>query len=442
MSVHQPGHSAQSPDKSQVPDAVPGSFPFTERELTTHVFSLTRSYFADFRHHETHVLYGGRLSSRHRWISSGDVKDEKPEPWGYGSHIEDTSLHCGHVLAALLDAHDARPDPYLRENIDKTFRALKLIGSLPETHPKPGKPALVGLVPRGPHPDDVSAYYDDSSLDQHTTYIISLARYANSSLATEEDREWIRQSLGKVGRRLEKHSWSIKRADGVTEAHVGFSWKGFNSHHASILLPSVYALYKGTGNSHWLKTYEAFLSESNGLRWERLHAGPHVRVNGHPIYANQGGFRLNALYHFEGEPERKEVIHDLLRYTTEIQMTRDFPGPMYRRFRSEETWEQLREVCDWTDRELHGAEMAWRMFRPDMLGDSLAVLAHVRFPLGGYYMVLLSDRPEMIGPHLGQMWEMLRDVDLRKVGAAETNYLFTAVGLHIYAFYFRQLKSR
>ncbi len=420
-----------------------GSFPFTEEELTTHVFSLARHYFADFRQPKTYVLYGARLSSKHRWTSSADVKAGKPKPWGYGSRIADTSLHCGHMLVALLDAYEARPDPFLKDNIGKTFEALKLIGSLPETHPKPGKPALIGLVPRGPHPDDVSAYYDDSSMDQHTTYIISLARYANSSLAAAEDKAWIRQSLEKVGRRLEKYGWSIKRGDGETQAHVGFSWKGYSSQHASILLPAVYALYKGTGNEHWLKTYEAFMSEKGGLRWKRLHPGPHVKINGHPIYANQGAFRLNALYHFETSPERKAVLYDMLGYIAEIQMKRDFPGPMYRRFHSEETWRQLRQTCHWPGRELHGADEAWSLFRPAMLdGPPLAVLAHVRFPLGGFYMVLMSEHPDMIRSHLAQIWRMLNIVDLNKISAGETNYLFTVVGLQVYAFYFREQERR
>jgi len=421
------------------------SLPFTGGELVAHVFSLAREYFADFRHPETHVLYGARLSTKHRWTSPDDVKAEKPAPWGYGSRIADTSLHCGHMLVALLDAHEARPDPFLKENVEKTFQALKLIGSLPETHPKPNKPALAGLVPRGPHPDDVTAYYDDSSMDQHTTYVISLARYANSSLATEEDKAWIRQSLEKVGRRLEKNGWSIKRADGHTQAHVGFSWTSYNSQHASILLPTVYALYRGTCNKHWLKAFETFVREKDGSRWNQLHPGPHVRINGHPIYANQGAFRLNALYHLDTNPERRAGVRDLLRYTTELQMSRPFPGPMYRKFHSDEKWRQLRRTWNWPGDELHGSEAAWSRFQPAMLDDSLAVLAHVRFPLSGFHMVLLSEQPDMIRTYLVQIWRMLNTVDLAKVAAGETNYLFTVAGLHVYAFHFgshKQLEAK
>jgi hypothetical protein len=283
----------------------------------------------------------------------------------------------------------------------------------------------------------MTAYYDDSSMDQHTTYVIALARYANSSLASEEDKAWIRQSLEQVGRRLEQNGWSIKRADGRTQAHVGFSWTGFNSQHASILLPAVYALYRGTGNEHWLRAFDTFIREKDGERWKQLHPGPHVRLNAHPIYANQGAFRLSALYRLDANPERRAVIFDLLRYTAELQMARDFPGPMYRQFHSDEAWRQLRRKWNWADDELHGSHEAWKMFQPAMLDDPLAVLAHVRFPLAGFHMVLLSEHPEMIRAQLAEIWRMLTTVDLKKVDAGETNYLFTVAGLHLCAFHFR-----
>jgi hypothetical protein len=435
--------SDASTSESAPQDRQPTPFPFTEAELVAQVRSLATQYFADFGHPETHVLYGARYSTKQHWTSPADVKNEKPFPWGYGSRISDTSLHCGHVLVALLDAYEARPDPFLKQHIRRTFDAIKLIGALPETHPKPGKPASIGLVPRGPHPDDMSAWYDDSSMDQHTTYVISLARFANSKLVTDDDKAWIRQSLNKVGRRLERNGWSIKRADGVTQAHVGFPWTGYISQHVSILLPTVYALYKGTGNEHWLEVFDAFLTEKGGLRWQRLHPGPHIALNSHPIYANQGSFRLNAFYRFQADPQRKAVLHDLLSYVAKLQMKRDFPGPMYRRFHSAEEWQRLRTKWDWPDDEIHGSAEAWSMYRPEMLDrDALAVLAHVRFPLSGYHMTLLSDNPELICSHVPSIWKMLTSVDLEKISAGETNYLYTVIGLHTYAFYFQQKMNR
>ncbi len=409
----------------------PLSFPFDAATLTSTVFSLARAYFKDFQDPRTGILYGARLRTKARWTSPQDVKAGKPRPWGYGSHIEDTALHCGHTLVALLDAYAARPDPFLKREAKRLFRALKRIGSV---SPVPG------LVPRGPHPDDPTAFYDDSSMDQNTTFIISLARYANSPLATAQEKEWIRWKLQRVGERLEKYGWSIRRADGVTQAHVGFSWLGFNSNHASILLPAVLALYKGTGDPHWLEAYERFSTEKGGRRWKVLRPGPHVRINAHPIYANQTAFRLNALYHFETDPERKRQIFDLLEYVAKLQLARDFPGPFYRRFHRAEEFEQARKQFGWDDAELHGALDAWRKFKPAFLDQRspLAALAHVRFPLGGFHMVLLSERRGLIAQYLPDIWKMLTTVDLKKISTGETNYLFTVVALHLYAFYFNE----
>ena len=417
----------------------------SEEEIRKTVFSLTERYLKQFQHPETGVLYGARLSGKDDWTSPEDVLAEKPKPWGYGSRIADTVLHTGHMLVAFLDAYEAgasqaKPDPRLEKQIRKLAEALKLIGNLPETHPKPGKPALEGLVPRGPHPDDLSAYFDDSSMDQHTTYIISLAIFARSSLATEADRKWIRESLGKVGRRLEKHGWSILRADGETQAHVGFSWKGFNSSHASILLPSVLALYEGTGDEHWRKTYEHFLNEYEGKRWEAVHPGPQIRINGHPIYANQNAFRVHAWYQLEDSPERKKILSGLLKQSTEMQLERDFPGEFYRKYHSAEVWKHLEETYDWGDSELRGASIAWEKFQPAMLEEKEAgvcALAHVRFPLGGFHMVLLSEQRELVREHVPAIWKMLSTVELEKIDAGETHYLFTVAALHLYAHYLR-----
>ena len=412
--------------------------PCDRDELRRRVFALMANYLRDFRHAQTHVVYGARMATRGQWTPPEEVKAGRPKPWGYGSRIEDTALHSGHLLVALLEADQARADPRLKENVRKTFQALKLIGSLPERHPKPGMPALEGLVPRGPHPDAPEAYYDDSSMDQHTTYIISLARYADSPLASEDDRAWIRQSLGKVGRRLKHYGWSIKRGDGTTQAHVGFSWTGFNSHHATILLPTVYALYRGTGDRRWLETYEKLLGEKGGLRWKLLHPGPHVRISNHPIYANQCAFRVHALYRMEGDSARKTVLRGLLRQMAEMQLRREFPGPFYKRFHSDDEWSRLRREMNWPAATLRGCDEAWRLFRPAVLDHgSLAVLAHVRFPLGGFHMVLLSEAPDLIEPRLDRIWQLLNAVDLEKIAAGETNYLFTVVALHTYAYCFR-----
>ena len=428
-----------SPRASALSTEQQRDWPFSEDELVDRVWSLSSGYFNSFRQPASNILYGARLSTKQGWTTPEGVNRDQPKPWGYGSRIADTSLHGGHILVALLDAWEARPDPFLEKNIRKIVLGLKLIGSLPERYPKARYPTLTGLVPRGPHPDDKSAWYDDSSMDQHTAYIISLARFSASSLATDTDKQWIRQSLDKVGHRLEDNLWEIKRADGVTRAHVGFPWTGYIFQHASILLPTVYALYIGTGDEHWLEVFNKFLNEKGGLRWRRLHPGPHVELNAHPIYANQGSFRLNSLYRFLSDSEKKSVVRDLLFYISQVQMDRDFPGPWYRKFHSENEWKTLSAKWGWEGDELHGSQDAWERYQPEMLDDApLAMLAHVRFPLAAYHMVMLSENSALIHTHLRSIWEMLTTIDMGKIPAGEINHLYVVVSMEIYAFYFSQ----
>lgn len=394
--------------------------------LERRTFELARDYFAEFQHPETFVLYGAKLSAKDRWTTPAEVKARQPKPWGYGSRIADTALHCGHTLVALLDAQAAAPDPYWERKAREIFQALKFIGEICPVE---------GLVPRGPHPDDRTAYYDDSSMDQHTTYIIALARYSQSGLAAAAEKDWIAGKLNAIGDRLEKHGFSIKAADGVTQSHVGFSWKGFRHNHVSILMPTLYALYKGTGNPHWLELHDAFLAERDGLRWKRLHPGEHVELNGHPIYANQNGFRLNAYLHFLDEERKRSTIGELLAQSAQMQLDRSFPGPFYRKFHSEQEWADLARRRGWPAAELRGAGEAWRLFDPAALDErgGLSALAHVRFPLGGYHLSLMSGAPEIIRRDLPTIWNMLTTVDLKKIAAAETHYLFTTVALHAHA---------
>ncbi|OHD63679.1 MAG: hypothetical protein A2096_08645 [Spirochaetes bacterium GWF1_41_5] len=409
-------------------------YPFTEKEITEKALNLTSRYFQDFAHPETFVLYGGRLSTKDKWkYKIEDIKAGKPDPWGYGSRIEDTGLHCGHMLGAFLDAYAARPDPEIAAYAKKMYSALKFIY---ECSPVPG------LVPRGPHPDDKTALYTDSSMDQHTTYIISMAMYALSPLATAEEKSFIKKSLDETGKRLKKYDYSIKQPDGVTEAHVGFSWLGFNSSHAQILLPTVYALFKGTADDFWKKEYERLADEETGKRWEFLKPGEHITLNGHPIYANQNCFRGNAFYRMLGDPQKKEIIRGLLTQCAEMQMAREYPNDFFYKFSPAEKWEALAKECGWPGSRLVSAEQAAAMYKPEFLAiadwqvRAMAKLAHIRFPLGGYHMIVTSENEELIKKYLPVIWSLMNNVDLTKIDDGETNYIFSAIAWHLYSFYF------
>ena len=426
---------AAAPLSNSLPDSVPLEQVVSAQELEAKTFSLLENYVADFGDPKTHVLYGGRLAKIDTWkYSPEQIKQRLPTPWGYGSRIEDTSLHVGHMLGALLDAYQAKPTPYIKTQIENMYSALKYIY---ESCPVPG------IVPRGPHPNDRSAYYDDSSMDQNSTFIISLSLYANSRLASEEDKAFIKKALNEVGYRLEEHGWQIVRADGKTQCHVGFHWTQMNSTGIAILLPSVYALYKGTGNEHWLEEYEKFGTEQGSKRWEIMTPGSHTTINAHPIYANQNCFRLNAFYQQLDDGAHKKIIRDLMKKSVELQLNRDFPGDLLKgKYMKAEDIAQVAEKMNWGDADLHGVVLAKNLFDKQKI-DSLkgkprdiATLAHIRFPLGAFHMIMNSEDDKLIMQYVPVIWEMLNAVDLKSIDSAETNYLFSVVALQLYAYYY------
>jgi len=190
-----------------------------------------------------------------------------------------------------------------------------------------------------------------------------------------------------------------------------------------------------------LELYEHFLAENDGGRWKQVHPGPQVKINGHPIYANQNAFRVQAWLRMEPNPERKKVIAGLLRQSVEMQLSRDFPGEFYRKYHSDEEWKALEQRYSWQGPELKGAVPAWERFDTTLFEtekDGLAALAHVRFPLGGFHMALLSEDPKLTADALPHVWKMLTSVDLESIAAGETHYLFSVVALHLYALYFRE----
>ncbi|OHD60363.1 MAG: hypothetical protein A2096_08435 [Spirochaetes bacterium GWF1_41_5] len=405
---------------------------FTEKEIVEKTFSLAHSYFNLYQNQKTYICY----STTKFYTSAEDVKQGlvrgKPMPYGYGSGIEDTALHTGHILIAMLDAYKRRPDLFLETNIRNIYNALKIIY---QSSPIPG------LVPRGPHPDDLTACYVDSSLDQHTTFLYAMSAYANSSLASAEDKRFIQKSLDEIGKRLESYNWSIRYPDGIKQCHVGHSWLPFEADKASLLLASVYAIYKGTEKQYWLDLFEKLGNENNNTRWELCKIGKHIQVSSHPIYANQRNVRLNVFFHFLPDGEKKKIISDLLAYNAEIQIARSFPNEFILKFMNDDNLTLLKQAARWNGDILPDSETAWKKFTPELLDDikisATAALAHVRFPLGGYHMVLCSENKALIDKHINSIWEMLNKVDLSKISAGETHYLFTVVAMHLYAYIFK-----
>ena len=411
-----------------------------EASLESQVKTLCQSYLADFASAKTHLAYGQKINGPKGTavlappteVRQGLVRG-KPVPYGYGSGIEDVALHNGHLLFALCDAHAATKNPYFAETARRVFSGLKLLGS---ASPVPG------FVPRGPHPDDLKAYYGDSSLDQHTTFVYALWRYHRSELATLADKEFIRQALANVGQRLEKNGWAIRVEDDSRIAHVGFSWLQATDVGAGTLLAVLAALHDVTGDDHWRALYEQFGGERDGFRWKLLDAGsgPRQKLT---LYSNQFTVRDAVLTRLEKDPARQAIL------------TRRWSETASRFLRSNvwETWRRL----DWGKgySELSDdaagqqlAEIGLSLKKPSTV---FTLLEHhrtlpaetrrnfwvqrlcVRIPMGAFHAALLSGRRELAAEVAVPIRRLLAALDFEHLDSGETYYLAVVLGLHLLA---------
>ena len=187
---------------------------------------------------------------RSKWTSPADILAENLTPRATApiSRIP----HCTMATSTAACSTPTAPGRSLPAGRDSPMLRRPETHRLPPRNAsKPGKPAWSGSSLADPMPM-ISRPGTTTRRWTNTPPTSSVSPSSPSPTSPpRKTREWIRQSLSELGRRLESNDWSIKRADGETQAHVGFSWKSLSAGHASILLPTVLALHVGTGDEHW-----------------------------------------------------------------------------------------------------------------------------------------------------------------------------------------------
>ena len=388
-------------------------------------------YTAEYQDQATGLLYVAtvqRLTTQKRYAPENarqGLVDGEPSPHGYGtpagdSGMSDTSLFGGQMLYAMLEAYDARRDPQIAAWARRLFDGMKIIGA---ASPVPG------FIVRGPHPLDRKAYYRDSSMDQHSTFVIALWRYYHSPLATDEDRQFIRDALDRVARRLEKNRWRILWEDDSRDAHAGGGdLAGMFSESALLLLPFVGAAADVTGNEHWRKLYDRFAEEKDGQRWKVLLPDqPGFRMNAHLQWGQQAIFRAHCLYGMEKDPLRRKLLLAHVRAYTEHRLAQPFPpqqgkGALFEIFHRMTLSPEEAARLNWTSGFFPGPVDAWRAFKPEhqrVQPVALRAKVHeicVLFPSSVFTMALFSRDRGLEGLATPLAADMLEKVDLTQLG--------------------------
>ncbi|MBQ4323684.1 MAG: hypothetical protein IJC19_07075 [Clostridia bacterium] len=262
------------------------------------LYQAWNTAFSRFFCPKTEVFYEfipeGEPSAWSHIPSVAEIEKNDPNPCGWGTGMEDSTLNGGSALDAVLCAYELTEDSNLKPIADMLFRGL-LRCAMPH-----------GFIARSISPEDGKTHYIESSRDQYTHWVFGALRLYNSPLCDEEQKREIKRVLTEIAMRCERDTDAsgechLRREDGSI-GKVGKLW-GDVSVHEWFRLPMFYlAAYHVTKDPHWKELYLKYRNEafSNSLAPIPEH---------YKCYAIlQMQYSLRAAYDCEEDPIFKEKL--------------------------------------------------------------------------------------------------------------------------------------
>lgn len=413
------------------------------------VEQFCRYYESTYFSSKTNLAYARRINGpqgasvleKIEEIKAGRVAGQD-RPWGYGAGLEDVAYKNGILLFALCDAYEATGHEYFAHLARRTLKGLLFMSTVSPTP---------GFVPRGPHPNDYQAYYKDSSIDQHTLYLVGLWRYHRSSLATAEDRKSIAKVVHDVVARMEANQWVIKAEDNTTDAHAGGNLLKLDQPTLVVgLFLMLTVAHDVTGDAHWKEIYEKFGTEADGRRWLSLTQDPNQKwVPRYNIFNNQDMFRTEVIRRIETDPQRKDILQQRIGRWASDMIT----GPSLRLWRSSFSSDKKASADEVQQSNLRYLEQFGVTVRPEAnvnevfeqfsferITKDLSKQSHryvemgLTVPTMVWHIAFLSQQPDSMQPAIKGVDELVTRIKPDQIGSSWTiNYSVVAGLLRVAA---------
>ena len=185
------------------------------------------------------------------------IASQVPNPCGYSTGMEDSSLNGGIMLDSTVAAYKATGDNKYMKQAVKIYSGLRLCA---EAHGYPG------YIARSVSPFDAKSVYLDSSRDQYTNWVFGAYRYYNSGFCTEEHKKSIRDAFVAIAQKHERevvpeNNYCLLRPDGKHGRVLGM-WGNVEAHEF-LRMPMFYlAAYHVSGDMHWKELYLKYRQEA------------------------------------------------------------------------------------------------------------------------------------------------------------------------------------
>lgn len=188
--------------------------------------------------------------------TADEVSRGYPNPYGYGTGMEDCMISGGVMLSMIIDRYEVTHDDSLKASARSVFNGIRRCATV---HGVPG------FIARGVCPEDRSGIYVTSSRDQYTHCVHGLWQYFHSALCDEDTKAEIVKILGGIADRMTRNvtpenNYDFLRADGKPDPRGICRMFNVQAHEAA-RLPMFYAAAWDVGrNEEHYRLYRQYVS--------------------------------------------------------------------------------------------------------------------------------------------------------------------------------------
>lgn len=187
--------------------------------------------------------------------TADEVRRQYPNPYGYGTGMEDCMISAGVMLSMIVDRYAVTKEEMLRPRALDVFQGIQLCATV---HGSPG------FLARGVCPEDGKSSYINSSRDQYTHAVHGLWVYFHSPLCAPETKKAIAVILSAIADRMTRNvipenDYDSLRADGTRDTR-GISRMWNVKGHEAARLPMIYAAaWDATGKPEYRTLYRKYI---------------------------------------------------------------------------------------------------------------------------------------------------------------------------------------
>ena len=267
-------------------------------------------------HPDTHMIYDyltkeTAVASAEDYPSPEEIKISSPNPCGWGTGMEDTTLNLGSMIDAMIARYTLTKDSETKAQLQMLCEGLI----------KNGTSAEPGFIARCICASDGKSVYMDSSKDQYTNWVYAAHRLLNASWIDEKQKYILKKILVDIAKKLERdlnseYKGYLCRLDGKPGIVSDMDSEKLEAHEILRMQMLYMAAYEASGDEYWQQKYrerrEELLSRTEATyTLEKLISVARGRWGYNYIYY-QAQYSIRLLYDIEKDAEYRQRYLRLL----------------------------------------------------------------------------------------------------------------------------------